>query len=70
MVQSNVLNSAAAAIEGWVNSVAEHINSVHVNNVKIRPVLVILEKAVVREVALFFPYYCILCRVNWQLMIL
>ena len=51
MVQSNVLNSAAVVIQGWVNSVAEHINSVHVNNVKIRPVLVILEKAVVRVVA-------------------
>ena len=51
MVQSNVLNSAAVAIQGSVNSVAEHINSVHVNNVKIRPVLVILEKAVLREVS-------------------
>jgi len=46
------------------------LNSVYVNNVKIRSVLVILEKAVVREVALFFLYYCILCWVNWQLMIL
>ena len=46
------------------------LNSVYVNNVKIRPVLVILEKAVVREVALYFPYYCLLCRINWQLMIL
>ena len=51
MVQSNVLNSAAVATQGSVNSVAEHINSVHINNVKIRPVFVILGKAVVREVA-------------------
>ena len=70
MVQSNVPNPAAVAMQGSVNSVAEHMNSVHVNNVKIRPVLVILEKAVVREVALYFPYYCLLCRINWQLMIL
>ena len=51
MVQSNVPNPAAVAMQGSVNSVAEHMNSVHVNNVKIRPVLVILEKAVVRVVA-------------------
>ena len=51
VVQSNVLNSAAVATQGSLNSAAEHINSVHVNNVKIRPVFVILEKAVVREVA-------------------
>ena len=51
VVQSNVLNSAAVATQGSPNSAAEHINSVHINNVKIRPVFVILEKAVVREVA-------------------
>ena len=51
MVQSNVLNSAAVVTQGSVNSVAEHINSVPVNNVKIGPVLVILEKAVLREVS-------------------
>ena len=51
MVKSNWLNSSGVAIQGWVNPVAEHINSVSVNNVKIRPVLVILEKAVLREVS-------------------
>ena len=51
MVQSNVPNPAAVARQGSVNSVAEHINSVHINNVKIRPVFVILGKAVVMEVA-------------------
>ena len=51
MVQSNVPNPAAVARQGSVNSVAEHINCVPVNNVKIGPVLVILEKAVVRVVA-------------------
>ena len=33
MVQSNVLNSAAVATQGSPNSAAEHINSVHINNV-------------------------------------
>ena len=33
VVQSNVLNSAAVATQGSPNSAAEHINSVHINNV-------------------------------------